>query len=402
MALGLTPPWQVVRCEFDAAKKRLDLGLDFPRGSLFPCPKCGRGECKPHDTVQRTWQHLNFFQHEAYLSARVPRVNCDNCGIKLVSVPWARPGSGFTALFEALLMAMVRAMPVSTAAKLAGVRDKRLWRMLEHHVNEAREQASHAEVTKIGVDETSCRRGHKYVSLFADLDKARVLFVTEGKDAATVTAFKEDFKAHGGKPDAIEEACTDMSPAFISGLSSELPGAEQTYDKFHVLKLINEAVDEVRRQEQKDRPELKKSRYIWLKNRQNLKAFQVEQLEQLTLARHNLKTARAYHLRLNFQELWQQAPDQAEAFLKKWFFWATHSRLEPMKKVAYTIKDHWRGILRWFESRITNGILEGINSLVQAAKARARGYRTTRNFITIIYLIAGKLDFGKLAVTHSK
>jgi len=161
-------------------------------------------------------------------------------------------------------------------------------------------------------------------------------------------------------------------------------------------------VDEVRRQEQKDRPELKKSRYIWLKNRQNLKAFQVEQLEQLTLARHNLKTARAYHLRLNFQELWQQAPDQAEAFLKKWFFWATHSRLEPMKKVAYTIKDHWRGILRWFESRITNGILEGINSLVQAAKARARGYRTTRNFITIIYLIAGKLDFGKLAVTHSK
>jgi transposase len=146
MALGLTPPWQVVRCDFDAAKKRLDLELDFPKGSLFPCPKCGRSGCKPHDTVQKTGRHLSFFQHEALLSARVPRVDCDNCGIRLVSVPWARPESGFTALFEALLMAMVRAMPVATAARLAGVRDKRLWRILAHHVNKAREQRKKGDV----------------------------------------------------------------------------------------------------------------------------------------------------------------------------------------------------------------------------------------------------------------
>ena len=159
------------------------------------------------------------------------------------------------------------------------------------------------------------------------------------------------------------------------------------------MKIINEAVDEVRRQEQKLRPELKYSRYVWLKNPQNLKASQSSQLEQLDVKRLNLKTARAYHIRLNFQELWRQPPEQAEAFLKKWYFWATHSRLEPVIEAAQTIKRHWQGVLRWFTSQITNGILEGINSLVQAAKARARGYRSARNFITMIYLLAGKLKF---------
>ena len=133
---------------------------------------------------------------------------------------------------------------------------------------------------------------------------------------------------------------------------------------------------------------------LWLKNQQNLKASQAERLQQLTIKKLNLKTNRAYHIRLNFQELYKQPVVAAEAFLKKWYFWATHSRLEPIKEAAYTIRRHWDGILRWFTSRINNGILEGINSLIQAAKARARGYRTKRNLITMIYLLAGKLDFG--------
>ena len=159
------------------------------------------------------------------------------------------------------------------------------------------------------------------------------------------------------------------------------------------MKIINEAVDEVRRQEIKSCPELTSTRYIWLKNPGNLKSSQAETLEKLTVKKLNLKTSRAYHIKLNFQEMFKQPPENAEAYLKKWYFWATHSRLEPIKSAAYTIKRHWDGIIRWFQSRITNGILEGINSLVQAAKARARGYRTDKNFITIIYLISGKLDF---------
>jgi len=187
--------------------------------------------------------------------------------------------------------------------------------------------------------------------------------------------------------------CCDMSPAFISGVEKQFPEAHITFDKFHVLKIINEAVDQVRREEAKERPELKGSRYLWLKNQSNLKASQAEQLGQLTIKKLNLKTSRAYHIKINFQEFYHQSSQAAETFLKKWYFWATHSRLEPMKKAAYTIKRHWDGVLRWFTSRINNGILEGINSLIQAAKARARGYRTERTLATMIYLIAGKLKF---------
>ena len=183
-----------------------------------------------------------------------------------------------------------------------------------------------------------------------------------------------------------------MSPAFIKGTADHLPNAQVTFDKFHTVQIVNEAVDQVRREERKLGGDLlSKTRYIWLKNPQNLSAKQRLRLD--SLSRHNLKTARAYQIRLTFQDLFDQ-PDRlsAEAFLKKWYFWATHSRLKPMINAAKTIKRHWDGVLRWFDSKIANGLLEGINSLVQAAKAKARGYRTNRNLCAMIYLIAGKLQ----------
>ena len=188
--------------------------------------------------------------------------------------------------------------------------------------------------------------------------------------------------------------CCDMSQAFVRGVERHFPKAHITFDRFHLMKVLNEAVDEVRREEAKTRPELAKSRYVWLKNPGNLRRSQREQLAALTLPRLNLKTARAWHLKLNFQELFQQPPEEAQAFLKRWYFWATHSRLEPMKRAAATIRRHWEGILRWFSSRLSNGILEGMNSLIQAAKSRARGYRTTKNLIAMIYLLGAKLYFA--------
>ncbi len=394
MALGLTPPWEVSSIEFDPAQKRLDLHVDFPRGSLFACPDCNMKDCKAHDTEKKTWRHLNFFQHEAYINARVPRVRCKKCGVRLVQVPWARPGGGFTLLFEAMIMILAQAMPVNAVGKFVKEHDTRLWRILRHYVDEARSCEDHSHVRKVGMDETSAKRGHNYVSVFADLEKSKVLFVTEGKDASTVKRFKEDLTDHNGDPEAVEELCADMSPSFVSGVSERFPNADLTFDKFHIMKIINAAVDEVRRQEQKDRPELFKTRCIWLKNPERLQSSQSRTLEHLTVKKLNLKTSRAYHIKLNFQEFFNQPPENAEAYLKKWYFWATHSRLEPIKKAAYTIKRHWHGVLRWFQSGISNGILEGINSLIQAAKARARGYRNIKNFMAVIYLIGGKLNFG--------
>ena len=391
MALGLIPPWLVERYRFDAKQQRLDIYLDFSRGGEFTCYGCGRAGCKAYDTVDKTWRHLNFFEHVTYIHARVPRTDCPDCGIGLVSVPWAREGSGFTLLFEAFIMVLARDMPVKAMARLVKEHDTRLWRILDHYVDQARRGQDYSAVTRIGVDETSSKKGHNYISLFVDMDESKVLFATPGKGAETLEDFRKDFEAHGGRPEGIRDASCDMSPAFISGIEKNFENAKITFDKFHVVKILNAAVDEVRRQEQKDRPELKKTRWVWLKNEENQSDKEYEIYE--SLKHMNWKTIRATHLKINFQELYSQPKEAAGEFLKKWYFWATHCRIQPMVKAAKTIKRHWDGVLRWFESQLTNGLLEGLNSLIQAAKARARGYRSTRNFITMVYIIAGKLDF---------
>lgn len=391
LALALAPPWSVTRSEFDPEAHRLDIHIDFPAGSRFPCPDCGAADCPAYDTEQMTWRHLNFFQHQAWLHARVPRVRCTKCGVRRLGVPWARPGSGFTLLFEALLMAMVPAMPVNAVAKLVGEHDTRLWRVLHHYVEQARAKADASDVTRVAIDETAARRGHDYITLFVDIDQARVVFATEGKDAETVAAFADDLTAHGGGPDAVSEVCIDMSPAFIKGTAESLPKAAVTFDKFHAVKIINDAVNQVRRAEQKSQIVLRGTRYLWLRNPANLSNRQRAALESLP-TRH-LKTGRAYQIRLAFQELYDQSSAEAGAsYLKTWYFWATHSRLTPMIDAARTVKRHWDGILRWFDSKIANGLIEGINSLVQAAKAKARGYRSSRNLKAMVYLLAGKLD----------
>jgi transposase len=391
LALGIMPPWLVDAATFDADKKRLDIEIDFARGGRFPCPHCGTADCPVHDTSMQEWRHLDFFQHQAFLHARTPRITCPDCGVKQIAVPWARTGSGFTLLFEALAMTLMTAMPVAVAARIIGEHDTKLWRVLHHWVEAARARADYANVKRVAIDETAAARGHDYVSLFVDIDARRVLYVADGKDAGTVAEFADDLEAHNGDASHIKEVCIDMSAAFIKGVGHNLTEAQITFDKFHAVKIVNDAVDKVRRAESKTRPELKRSRYLWLKNEPNLSAEGRANLDALT--RMHLKTARAYQLRLAFQEIYQQPTHGwGELFLERWYSWAIRSRLEPMKDAARTVMRHRDGILRWFDSRIANGLIEGINSLVQAAKAKARGYRSTRTIKAITYLIAGKLD----------
>jgi transposase len=402
----LEKPWVVSKIEFSVENNQLDLWLDFPVGSPFACPECGKS-CGAYDSTERTWRHLNFFQHKTLLHARQPRIQCDEHGVKTVEVPWARPGAGFTLLMEAFILLLVQGgMTPSQAGRLIGEHDTRLGRVLQHYVDKARSEADFSQVKALGVDETSRSKGHNYVSVFMDLDRdnRRVLFATEGKDASTVKAFKEDLEAHGGRAEQIEEACLDMSAAFIRGLGEQLPNAQLTFDNFHLMQLLGDAVDEVRRDEQRTHPELKGSRYVWLKNEWNRTEEQAQTFEALRSSK--LATVRATHLRGVFQDLFAcESVEEAEPLLKHWYFWATHSRIAPMIQAAKTIKKHWAGVLRWFISRISNGVLEAINSLIQSAKAKARGFRNSRYLITMIYLIAGKLDFKLPAIaqtTHTK
>lgn len=389
-ALGLIPPWQVRESTFSPEASQLDLWIDFPKGSKFVCPDCGATDVPVHDTTDKRWQHLSFFQHTCYLHARVPRVHCDACGVKQVHVPWARPGSGFTLLFEAIAWTLAKEMTVKALSRLLKVHDTRLWRILQHYVTQALSEQDYGDVTEIAIDETSRRRGHKYVTIVAEPTRKRVLYVTEGKDKKAIGRFAADLEAHNGSAENIKEVCMDMSPAYIEAADEHFPNAHVTFDRFHVMKLANEALETVRREDVKDNPYLQGTRFIWLKRPERLKGQQRREL--LDLQRINKNTARAYQLVQDLRTFWQLHPSQAEGYLQRWYQWARRCRLIPFIKLAQTIRNHWDGILRYHTSNMTTGFLEGINSLVQAAKRKARGYRTTKNLITIVYIIAGKLN----------
>ena len=391
-ALGLEAPWYVDDVSFDASTKQIDLEVAFRPGSRFACPCCGAADQPVHDTRRRSWEHLRFFEHKAFIHAAVPRVACSQCGkTRQVTVPWARSGSGFTQLFDAFVIALVREMPVKAIADLLDVGDDRVWRVVTHYVEAARAEEDFGAVTAVGIDETAARRGHAYITLFHDLEARRLLFACEGRDHGTVATFVEDLEAHGGDATRITAACIDMSRSYIAGVGKHLPEAAITFDRFHVVKLANEALEEVRRAEVRTEPALKRSRWMWLKDKHRWTKTQIAQHHDLS--RRKLKTARAFRMKEEVRDIFARATGKAEAaeLLTAWLSWAKQSRLAPFRKLARTLQAHWEGILNGFDSRLSNGGVEAINGLIQAAKARARGYRTTRNFINMAYLVAGRL-----------
>ena len=243
----------------------MNIFIDFERGSEFAYQddELGiKGKYKAYDTVEKTWRHLNFFQYKCFLTAHVPRVDIGNGKVRRVRTPWEGESSGFTLMFEAFALELLIMLPVHQACRLLGTYDKKLWDMMHIYTEKAREVADYSNVKLLGVDETAARRGHDYVSLFVDLDEKKTIFVTEGRGSETVGAFARDLQQHQGKPEEIKEVACDRSPAFIKGVNEQLPEAEIVFDHFHVVKIINQAVDKVRRQEAATIPLLRSTRYI--------------------------------------------------------------------------------------------------------------------------------------------
>jgi transposase len=399
--LGLTEPWYVESVVFDNKKRQVDIYLAYRSGARFPCPECGE-MCPVHDTKTRTWKHLYFFQYPTYIHAKIPRVKCeqDEHGIRMVKIPWSRPKSRFSEAFEMFLVILCTEMSVSAAAAMAGIHHNSAWRILHHHVAQARSRQDLSGLRKVGVDEASVKKGHNYVSVFCDIDRPRVVDVEDGRDSSTITRFKDWVKDKARTdprvdPEKIKQFCCDMSPAYVLGIGRAFPEAEITFDRYHVLAVVNQALDMVRRQEratnQAKRDLLKHTRYLWLKNPTNLTKKQTSWLEDIKSM--DLKTARAYHLKTALQRLWEHTdPAQAEKYLRKWYFWATHSRLGPMVQAARTVKRHWDGILQFIQSHISNGIIEGLINKIRTAMKRAYGFKKTKYLKTIIYLVAGDLD----------
>jgi transposase len=394
MALGLQSPWQVTDVSFaadDASHKELHLHIGFQRGARFP-DETG-AECPVHDTVQREWQHLNFFEHHCFLHCGVPRIKTTSGKVQTVNVPWARPDSGFTLMFEAFAMALIeREMPVNRVAEILGVNPQRVWTLFNHWIGKARLADDVSTVTQLGVDETSSRKGHKYVTLGVDLEKSRVIHVCEGKGKSTLESIRQHLESKGVERNKIKQISMDLSPSFIAGAAESFPDAKITFDRFHVVKLLNEAMDKVRRAERIEHNELKGHKYTFLKNRKNLSEKKEKELAEMIELYPTL--GKAYRLKVLFNDLWEM-PNKVAAttFLTNWCKDVEDAKIPAFMAFSKTVRAHWSGIIHFVESRISNGILEGINSKVQLAKRRARGYRNIKNFINMIFFLCGKLKF---------
>ena len=363
LALGLKDPWIISNVEIltdDNSVKALHIHLDFKRGSKFE-DEAGES-CSIHDTQAKTWRHLNFFEHTCLLHCSVPRIRTSEGKVRLVEVPWARKGSGFTLLFEALAMALIeKEMPVNKVGRLLKENPHRIWTIFNHWIKLAYQADDPSSVTQLGFDETSRRKGHKYVTVAVDLEQRRVIHVVEGKDANTIKEIKDYLLNKQVEPQQITQASIDLSPAFISGIKKYFPQAEITFDRFHVVKLLNEAMNKVRQQERLEHDELKGHKYTFLKNPDSLSDSKKTALSELITLFPKL--GEAYRLKTLFNDLWDMPNKQtATAFINDWCSEVEQSKIQPFMTFVKTVKSHQSGIVNFVETHITNAILESINT----------------------------------------
>ena len=407
LGLGLGLNWEVVerRFERESGTVFLEVRETVRLWESVRCPKdTSEVFCYDH-TEGLTWRHLNVFQHRCEITCRLPRGKCRQCGhVFRVRPPWEGWSTHFTKEFEAFALLLMRERPVSKVAATVGETDTRLWRMLFRQVDAADAEADFRQVCCVGVDEMSVRKGHEYISVFADLVRKRVLFATEGKDHAVWLQFVEAFEKHNGHRHAITQVSLDMSPAYQKGVKETCRNAQMVFDKFHVLLNVNQAVDQVRRTEVRLGgagvwAALHKSQWLWRKNPENLTEQEAARLAGMD--QKSLRTAKAYQMRLVLQDLYRSptasAARQGFRVWCRWVRWVASQQpqnlLRAMVKVAELIEKHLTGILAHWKWGVTNAFMEGLNSVFSATKRKARGYRSTTHLITMLYFVAGKLRF---------
>ena len=381
------------RQELQRPARVLTIQVDFVAGTHFAAPGAV-GEHPVHDTVTKRYRHLNFFQHECFLEVRIPRVKLPDGAVRQIEPPWAGKLSGFTLLFEALVLMLCQQMTFAAAARLVGESRHRVAAICERYVELALAHADLSGVQQIAIDETSRARGHDYITLAADAVERRVVAVAEGRSIETVETLAAELAAHGCMPDQVGSVSIDMSPAFIKGCGEAFPNAQITFDKFHVVWHASSAVDKMRRIEQRSERSLKGLRWSLLKDRSRLSAEASADLDALIAKMTTLRTARAWVYKERLREILERKQiNVVRAMLEHWCTCVMRSKVEPMKEVAALVRKHLEGIVAWAQTRQTNGFLEALNGLFQAAKRRARGFTRMSTIRTVIFLIAGKLDF---------
>jgi len=394
--LGLKSPWTVSCVNLDVKGQRVDVWAEHPEDAAWECPQCSKKLPLYDHAEERTWRHLDSCQFQTYLHARIPRVECDEHGAVQVMVPWAEPRSRFTLLFERLAIDVLSQCDVSGATRILRISWDEAWGLMQRAVKRGQERKKARIVRRIGVDEKAAAKGHRYLTLVCDLDEGTVEHIAEDRKQESLDGYyvglsKEQLKG-------IEAVAMDMWEPYIQSTLAKVPDASEkiVFDRFHVMGHIGKAVDTVRKQEHRELMEtgdetLKGSKYLWLYSRENVPERRRD--EFAALMRQELKVGRAWAIKEALRRLWHYVyPASGRKFWKQWYFWATHSRLEPIRKAAETIRRHIDNILTYYQHPVTNAMSEGLNSKIQKIKSMACGFRNTENFKTAIYFHCGGLD----------
>ena len=394
--LGLESPWEVSRVELSVADQRVDVWASHPKGTRFACPECERQLAVYDHADERAWRHLDSCQFLTYLHARAPRVECPVHGVRTVALPWAEPHSRFTMLFERLAVDVLKECDVEGACRILRISWDEGWRLMERAVERGLLRRPVSAPMHVGVDEKAAGRGQDYITVVSDIDAATVRFIADERKEASLDSYFDTLPAD--ELARIEAVAMDMWEPYANSVRAHLDDADNkiVFDRYHIMGHMGKAVDTVRKAEHRRLRAngdnlLAGTKYLWLYSSENLPERHAERFAALRAV--ELKTGRAYAIKEDLRYLWDYVRrGWAEKHWKRWYFWATHSRLDPVIAVARMIKRHYDGVMAFFAHRITSATAEGLNSRIQAIRVQARGYRNREHFKTAIYFHLGGLD----------
>lgn len=387
LLLGLTDSWFVSEVSVDV--ESFDVSLLVEAGGELGCPKCGVS-CPVYDhSEERKWRHLDTMQYRTYVVCRVPRVSCHEHGVLQVSVPWASAKSRFTLLFETF---MIRYLQMTKSqvrtARLLRVSADQVHGVMHRAVKRGMARRELGAIEHLCIDEKGFQR-REFATILCDLVNKCVIEIKEGRKAESAKAAFDSLP----RPESVKTVSLDMSEAYRNAVTTHLSQADIIHDRFHVSMMLGKAVDETRRAETKLHPELKESRYVWLKNPENLSESQKKTFKALVGT--ELKTAEAYAFKQVFKAFFdQETEDDARIFFDHWKAALDVHKLPRLAKTANTLQKNLQGLLNAVKHKKSNAYSESVNSLIQEIKTVARGFRTFEGFRIAILFFLGKLDLN--------
>ena len=396
--LGLESPWYVASVHLQSSPREVHIHLAHEDAPTWPCAECGAaGKLYDHQ-AERRWRHLDTCQYRTILHAEPPRSQCPTHGVRVVKLPWAEPSGRFTALFEAVAISWLKTASQKAVAEQLGLSWDEIHGIMDRAVKRGLKRREAEPVPRLGVDEKAFRKGQKYLTVVNDLTRNRVLHVAVDRKQSSLDGFWNTLTEVQQK--GIEAVAMDMWDPYVASVRAHVPDADRkiVFDKFHVAQHLGQAVDDVRRKENKELraqgdDRLVGTRYDWLENPAHKDAK--ERREFAALRNSELKTARAWALKETAMGLYGYTYEgPARKYFQRWHNWAVRSRLAPMKEVAGMLKRRFENIITYLKHRITNAASESINSKIQWVKYTARGFRNKQNFISAIYFHCGGLDLA--------